>query len=112
MAIPESIRKVLRPVNTVVQDTGREGSKRYIVRERKSIKYISNQNPQPVNGKTIGYILDTIMQVFNDMSNRLLGLYSFLWLKTYFFKYCEIFLFYVSQYPEITPLFHFHCPGF
>ena len=58
MAIPESIRKVPRPVNTVVQDTGREGSKRYIVRERKSIKYISNQNPQPVNGKTIGYIIE------------------------------------------------------
>jgi len=58
MPIPETIRSIERPINTIVQDTGRNGSKRYIVRERKSIFYVKGCNPQPVNGKTIGYIFD------------------------------------------------------
>jgi len=40
MAIPEYIRKVPRPVNTVVVDNGKDGPNRYAVRERTGIKYI------------------------------------------------------------------------
>lgn len=57
MAVPESIRNVPRPVNTIVQNTGRVGPKQYVVRERKEIKYVPGKNPQPVNGKTVGYII-------------------------------------------------------
>ncbi len=58
MAIPEYIRKVPRPVNTVVVDNGKDGPNRYAVRERAGIKYIQNGNPQPKNGKVIGHIFD------------------------------------------------------
>lgn len=58
MSVPENIRKVRRPVNTVVVDSGRNGPKRYSVRERKDVRYVPGGNPQPVNGKTIGYIVD------------------------------------------------------
>ncbi|MCD8396723.1 MAG: hypothetical protein LUD12_06015 [Lachnospiraceae bacterium] len=53
MAVPENIRKVPRPVNTIVEDNGREGPNRYSVRERTSIKYVAGGNPQPRNGKVI-----------------------------------------------------------
>ena len=33
MKVPEEIRKVKRPVNTIVEDSGREGAKRYSVRQ-------------------------------------------------------------------------------
>lgn len=58
MAIPEHIRKVPRPVNTVVVDNGKDGPNRYAVRERSGIKYIRDGNPQPKNGKVIGHIFD------------------------------------------------------
>ena len=58
MAVPEYIRKVERPVNTIVEDSGRDGPNRYAVRERISIKYVSGGNPQPKNGKVIGHIRD------------------------------------------------------
>lgn len=58
MAVPENIRKVPRPVNTIVEDNGREGPNRYSVRERTSIKYVAGGNPQPRNGKVIGHIVD------------------------------------------------------
>ena len=58
MAVPESIRQVKRPVNTIVIDNGREGPKRYAVRERAGIQYIAGGNPQPRNGKVIGHITD------------------------------------------------------
>lgn len=58
MAIPENIRKVPRPVNTVVVDNGKDGPNRYAVRERTGIKYIRNGNPQPRNGKVIGHIFE------------------------------------------------------
>lgn len=58
MAVPEDIRKVPRPVNTIVEDNGRDGPNRYSVRERSSTKYISGHNPQPRNGKVIGHIVD------------------------------------------------------
>jgi hypothetical protein len=58
MAVPEKIRAVPRPVNTIVDDNGREGPKRYAVRERASSKYVPGGNPQPRNGKVIGHIVD------------------------------------------------------
>ena len=33
MAVPESVRKVERPVNTIVEDSGRDTMYRYAVRE-------------------------------------------------------------------------------
>ena len=58
MAVPESIRKVPRPVNTIVQDNGKDGPNRYPVRERISVTYVSGGNSQPKNGKVIGHIVD------------------------------------------------------
>ena len=58
MAVPEEIRKVPRPVNTVIDDSGRPGPLRYSVRERSSIRYVPGGNPQPRNGKVIGHIID------------------------------------------------------
>ncbi len=58
MAVPADIRAVPRPKNTIVDDSGREGPKRYAVRERSSTKYVAGGNPQPHNGKVIGHIID------------------------------------------------------
>ena len=58
MAVPADIRAVPRPKNTIVDDSGREGPKRYAVRERSSTKYVAGGNPQPRNGKVIGHIID------------------------------------------------------
>lgn len=58
MAVPEKIRKVPRPANTVVTENKKAGPKQYPVRERKGSKYIPGGNPQPINGKVIGYIVD------------------------------------------------------
>lgn len=58
MAVPAEIRAVPRPKNTVVQDTGREGPKRYPVREREKVLYVRGGNPQPHNGKTVGHIVN------------------------------------------------------
>jgi len=58
MGIPEEIRKVPRPKNTVVVENKEEGPKHYAVRERAGINYVPGGNPQPVNGKVIGYIYE------------------------------------------------------
>ena len=58
MGVPESIRKVSRPKNTVVIDNGADTLLRYAVRERAGIKYVSGGNPQPQNGKVIGHIIN------------------------------------------------------
>lgn len=59
MAVPEYIRKVQRPVNTIVDDNGRDGPNRYAVRVRASVRYVKGKkNPQPKNGKVIGHIVD------------------------------------------------------
>ncbi len=58
MKVPEEIRKVERPVNTIVEDSGREGPKRYSVRERGMVKYVPGKNPQPHNGKVVGHIIN------------------------------------------------------
>ncbi|MDR1080194.1 MAG: transposase, partial [Deltaproteobacteria bacterium] len=57
MAVPESIRMVERPVNTIVNDYGRDGPFRYAVRERTGTKYVVGGNPQPSNGRVIGHII-------------------------------------------------------
>ena len=58
MKVPEEIRKVKRPVNTIVEDSGRDGPKRYSVRERSTVKYVPGKNPQPHNGKVVGHIIN------------------------------------------------------
>ena len=58
--VPEEIRKVKRPVNTIVENTGRIGPYQYPVRERSDITYIAGGNPQPHNGKVIGHIIDGV----------------------------------------------------
>ena len=58
MAVPEDIRKVERPVNTIVDDSGRDSPNRYAVRERAGAKCVPGGNPQPRNGKVIGHIID------------------------------------------------------
>ena len=58
MAVPESVRKVARPVNTIVEDSGRNTKYRYAVRERGEIVYESGSNPRPKNGRVIGHIID------------------------------------------------------
>ena len=58
MGVPEEIRRVPRPSNTVVVDNGTEGVKRYAVRARSGVRYVPGGNPQPVNGSVIGYIAD------------------------------------------------------
>lgn len=58
MAVPADIRAVPRPVNTIVDDSGRDGPKRYAVRQRSSSKYVPGGNPQPHNGKVIGHIIN------------------------------------------------------
>ncbi|MDI9469524.1 MAG: transposase [Bacillota bacterium] len=60
MGVPEEIRKVPRPTNTVVLDNGGDGPKRYAVRERSSTKYVPGGNPQPRNGRVIGHIIDGV----------------------------------------------------
>lgn len=58
MAVPEDIRAVPRPVNTIVDDSGRDGSKCFAVRQSASSKYMPGGNPQPRNGRVIGHIID------------------------------------------------------
>ncbi len=58
MGVPEEIRSVERPKNTIVDDSGREGVNRYSVRERSGTRYVKNGNPQPANGKVIGHIIN------------------------------------------------------
>lgn len=58
MAVPAEIRAVPRPVNTIVDDSGKDGPKRYAVRQRASSKYVPGGNPQPHNGKVIGHIIN------------------------------------------------------
>ena len=58
MAIPEEIRRVARPKNTVVVLSGSKGANLYAVRERAGFKYGPRGNPQPINGRIIGHIVD------------------------------------------------------
>ena len=58
MAVPEEIRKVSRPLNTVVVENKTEGVRKYAVRARKGLKRIPGKHSQPVNGPVIGYIFN------------------------------------------------------
>ena len=58
MAVPEHIRKVPRPRNTVVIDSGSNGAKRYAVHSRRASICKPGCNPRPVNGPVIGHIID------------------------------------------------------
>ena len=58
MHVPEAIRRVKRPTNTVVVDSGKNTPLRYAVKERSKTVYVAGGNPQPRNGKTIGHIID------------------------------------------------------
>ena len=71
MGVPETIRNVERPKNTIVEDSGREGANRYSVRERSGIKYVKNGNPQPGNGKVIGHIINAM---FVPVADRMSGI--------------------------------------
>ena len=57
LMVPDSVKKVPRPTNTVVVDTGSKGARRYAVRCRSGYSLTVNNNPGPRNGKTIGYIV-------------------------------------------------------
>ena len=56
MPIPEEIRKVPRPVNTIVIAYGKNKD-HYAVRQRIGCKYVDGKR-KPVNGPTIGHIVD------------------------------------------------------
>ena len=57
MGVPQDIRAVPRPKNTVVIDTGGKGPLRYCVRARnKAVR--TAKGFQPRNGKVIGHIVD------------------------------------------------------
>ena len=58
MSVPEEVRRVPRPRNTVVLDTGSKGPTRYAVRARAKSVYIKGHNPPPCNGKTVGHIIN------------------------------------------------------
>lgn len=70
MSIPAEIRTVLRPKNTIVDDSDREGPKRYSVKEHSYTKYVASGNPQPYNGKVIGHIIDFQYVATNGYSKR------------------------------------------
>lgn len=57
MAVPEEIRKVPRPRNTVVCANG-NGINKYVVRQRAGAICIPGRNPMPLNGIVVGHIID------------------------------------------------------
>ena len=59
MAIPEEIRKIERPTNTIVRENRNGGRFRYMVIERIGCKRVNGKNI-PINGKTIGHIIDGV----------------------------------------------------
>ena len=60
MPVPEEIRKVPRPRNTVVVDRGTNGPKRYAVRARAGAKYGPHGKTLPINGAVIGHICNGV----------------------------------------------------
>ena len=57
MGVPQDIREVARPRNTVVVDTGSKGPLRYAVRARAGFTR-TEKGFQPRNGKVIGHIVN------------------------------------------------------
>ena len=71
MGVPENIRSVERPTNTIVEDSGRDGVNRYSVRARSGVKYIKGGNPQPGNGRVIGHIInERFVSITEKMSDE------------------------------------------
>jgi hypothetical protein len=64
MAVPEEIRKVERPRNTIVVKRG-NGPRMYAVVERVGCKRVGNRNV-PVNGRTVGYIMQGMFVAYSD----------------------------------------------
>lgn len=56
MAVPEEIRHIPRPRNTIVVDRGTAGPKRFAVRARAGAKYGPHGKTLPINGRVIGHI--------------------------------------------------------
>ena len=56
MAVPEEIRRVERPRNTVVVDRGGNGPRRFAVVKRVGCRRVGTRNV-PVNGPTVGHII-------------------------------------------------------
>ena len=56
MAVPEEIRRVERPRNTVVVDRGGNGPRRFAVVKRIGCRRVGTRNV-PVNGPTVGHII-------------------------------------------------------
>jgi len=70
LSVPENIRNVERPKNTIVDDSGMDGVNRYFVRARSGVKYIKGGNPQPENGRVIGHIInDRFVSITKKMSD-------------------------------------------
>lgn len=57
MGVPEEIRKVPRPKNTVVCVNG-NGINKYVVRQRAGAICKPGRNPMPLNGFVVGHIID------------------------------------------------------
>ena len=66
--VPESIRSVPRPINTVVVDSGHNGALRYAVRERAGVKYGPGGKSRPINGKVIGHICNGVFVPIDQTS--------------------------------------------
>jgi hypothetical protein len=60
MRVPEAIRNVERPANTIVVDNGKDTKTRYSVRARSGVRYVPGGNPCPENGRIIGHIIDNV----------------------------------------------------
>ncbi len=54
--VPDSVKKVPRPTNTVVVDTGSKGARRYAVRCRSGYSLTVNNNPGPRNGEGMLFV--------------------------------------------------------
>lgn len=71
MKVPEDIRKVPRPRNTIVEDSGSDGIYRYSVRARGTVVCTPGKNPMPRNGKVIGHIINFEFVPINQQPAKL-----------------------------------------
>ena len=58
MSVPEDIRAVPRPTNSVVFNSGSNGPKQYSVRMHNGYKHVEGKPSQPTFGPVIGYIIN------------------------------------------------------
>ena len=69
MGVPQAIRRVPRPRNTVVIDTGTQGPLRYAVRQRSEPVTLAGGTRQARNGRTLGHIINGIFVPRKDAAN-------------------------------------------